>query len=87
MPMTADDIRTHIVATPFQPFWINVADGRRIPVRARDFILISPQGRMVDVYQPNDAHDILDIFYITGVSLDPVPPVPPANGQPEASKA
>jgi hypothetical protein len=85
--MTANEIREHIVTQPFRPFWIHVADGRRIAVRARDFILISPQGRQVDVYQPDDAHDILDIFHITGVSFDPMPPAPAANGQAQPSNA
>jgi hypothetical protein len=86
MVMTADDIRKHIVATPFRPFWIHVADGRQIAVRARDFILVSPQGRLVDIYQPDDAQDILEVFHVTGVSFEPAPPVA-ANGQTQPSTA
>ena len=84
--MTSDEIRKHIVATPFKPFWIHVADGRRIAVRARDFILVSPQGRLVDIYQPDDAHDILEVFHVTGVSFDPVPSVA-VNEQAQPSTA
>ena len=71
--MTAGEIRKHIVAQPFRPFFLHVADGRRIPVVGRDFALVSPRGRLVDVYQPDDAHDILDAFLVTGVSFDPPP--------------
>lgn len=85
--MIVDEIRKHIVANPFRPFWIQVADGRHVAVRARDFVLVSRQGRLVDVYQPDDAHDILDVFHISGVSFDPLPPAPPANGQPEPQTA
>ena len=85
--MSAEEIRKHIIAAPFRPFWIHIADGRRVPVRARDFVLLSPQGRLVDVYQPDDAHDIFDVHLITSVSFDAVPLAPSANGQSEPSKA
>ena len=84
--MFADDIRKNIIATPFRPFWLHVADGRRIAVHARDFALVSPQGRLVTVYQPDDAQDILEVFHITGVSFDAVPTVA-TNGQPHSSNA
>lgn len=73
--MSSGEIKRHIIAQPFRPFYLNVADGRKIPVVGRDFALVSPQGRLVDVYQPDDTHDILDVFLITGISFDP-PPVP-----------
>ena len=74
--MTSQEIKKHITAHPFRPFYLHVSDGRRIPVVGRDFALVSPTGRLVDVYQPDDAHDILDVFLITGVSFDPPPPAP-----------
>ena len=67
--MTSETIRNHITAVPFRPFVLHTADGRAIPVHARDFILISPLGLTVDVYQPNDSQDILDVRLITGVSF------------------
>ena len=76
--MHTTEIRRHVVAQPCRPFAIDMADGRRIPVYGRDFILISPAGRYVDVYQPDEAHDILDALFITGVSYDPTPS-PPAD--------
>ena len=77
--MTAEQIRQHITAAPFTPFYLRTGDGRRIPVHARDFILISPLGWTVDVYQPDDRHDILDTALITEISFDP----PPANIAPQ----
>ena len=73
--MNTSEVRRHIVATPFGPFAIHMADGRRIPVFARDFIMISPAGRYVDVYQPDESHDILDALFISGVSYDAKPAV------------
>lgn len=69
--MHTNEIRQHIMAQPFRPFSIHMADGRCIPVIARDFILISPTGRYVNVYQPDETHDILDALFITGVSFAP----------------
>lgn len=74
--MTADEIRRQITMLPFRPFALHVADGRTIPVRARDFILVSPLGFTVDVYQPDDRHDILDTSLITSISFDPPAPQP-----------
>jgi hypothetical protein len=69
--MSADELRRCIVASPFRPFTLNIADGRRIPVIGRDFILIAPEkGRTVLVFQSNDDFDILDSMLITGVSFE-----------------
>jgi hypothetical protein len=84
--MTADELRKHINTQPLRTFTIHVADGRRVPVVHRDFILVSPKGRLVDVYQPDDAHDILDVMLITGLEFGP--PSPPAGaGQPSSQKS
>lgn len=66
--MTADEIRRQITAVPFRPFVLHIADGRTIPVHARDFIMVSPQGWIVDVFQPDEGHDILDTSLITGIT-------------------
>jgi hypothetical protein len=67
--VTADEIRKHIKAVPFRPFTLNVADGREIPVFDRDFIILSPSGRVVEVYQKDDSSDYLDTSLITGVGF------------------
>ncbi len=69
--MTADTIREHITAVPFRPFTLHIADGRAIPVHARDFILVSPLGTFVDVYQRDDRQDVLYTELITGIGFDP----------------
>jgi hypothetical protein len=69
--MSADELRKCIVASPFRPFTLNVADGRRIPVMGRDFIRLAPEtGRTLVVYQRNDEFDILDTMLITGLSFE-----------------
>jgi hypothetical protein len=69
--MSVDEIKKCIVAAPFQPFTLEIADGRRIPVIGRDFILAPPEkGRTVIVYQHNGSFDLLDAMLITGVSFE-----------------
>lgn len=41
--MSIEELRNNIVASPFVPFTLNIADGRRIPVVGRDFILVPPR--------------------------------------------
>jgi hypothetical protein len=80
--MSAEELRRHMAAVPFRPFTLNVADGRRIPVLATDFMLISPSGRITDVFQPDDSHDLLDTLMITGISFDAASAVPPSSKPP-----
>lgn len=83
--MSAGEIRKYITAAPFRPFVLHVSDGRAISVHARDFIMISPLGSIVDVFQPDEEHDILATGAITGITLrPPADPQPVAPAQPEA---
>jgi hypothetical protein len=78
--MPLDELRKCIVASPFVPFTLNIADGRRIPVTGRDFILVPPEkGRIVLVYQRNGEFDMLDAMLITGVSFESAANVPPSS--------
>ena len=58
--MTIDQIRSLYQAVPFRPFVMHLADGREIPVVHRDFIIASPNGREVIVYQPDNSFNIVD---------------------------
>jgi hypothetical protein len=69
--MTAEQIRTLVTAHPFQPFAIRLADGRQVPVRHRDFILIAPSGRTAIVYQPDDSFNIIDVLLVTDLEVQP----------------
>jgi hypothetical protein len=78
--MTVEELRHHIKARPFRPFSLHVADGRTILVSHHDFILVSPSGRIIYVFQPDDSHDILDIMLITGISFGPSPAPATSSG-------
>ena len=78
--MSIDEWRKCIVAAPFPPFILNIADGRRIAVFGRDFILIPPErGRTVVVYQKDGNFDLLDAMLITGVSFESVADASPLS--------
>jgi hypothetical protein len=78
--MQVDELRKCIVASPFIPFTLNIADGRRIPVTGRDFILVPPEkGRTVLVYQRSGEFDMLDAMLITGVSFEPASNISPPS--------
>ena len=83
--MSSEELRRHITAVPFRPLTINVADGRRIPVIGRDFILVSPSGRTAYVFQRDDSHDLLDMLLITGISFDAAAAAPPSPSTPNAT--
>jgi hypothetical protein len=78
--MSVDELRKCVVASPFRPFTLNIADGRRIPVVGRDFILMAPdKGRTLVVYQRNDDFDILETMLITGVSFESAASTSPSS--------
>ena len=63
--MKIDEIRNLRDALQFQPFALHLADGRAISVRHRDFLMTSPSGRTMIVYQPDDSFDVVDVMLIT----------------------
>ena len=50
---------------------MHLADGRRIPVVHREFFAISPSGRTVTVYQPDDSMNIIDLLLVTDPEVRP----------------
>ena len=67
--MTADQLRALREANPFRPFTIHLADGRVLDVPHRDFVSLSPSGRIVIVYQPNDAFSVVDLYLVTELEV------------------
>jgi hypothetical protein len=75
--MKIDEIRNLRNAVRFQPFSLHLADGCAIPVRHRDFLMTSPSGRTVIVYQPDDSFDIVYVMLITSLRVKSL------NGRPK----
>ena len=67
--MTIEKLQAVLHASPFQPFTIYMADGRRIHVPHRDFISHSPSGRTVIVEHKDDTHSVLDLLLMTELKV------------------
>jgi hypothetical protein len=79
--MTVERFKQALNNTPFRPFTIFTADGQSIPVVSREFASLSPSGRTVVVFDPQDRMNILDLLLVTNLQVEQ------ANGdQPKKKK-
>jgi hypothetical protein len=69
--MTIEQIRKFYEAQPFQPFVIHLADGREIPIPSREFMMTSPTGRTIGVYQADGTANIIDLLLVTDLEMKP----------------
>ena len=69
--MPIEQVRNMYQAVPFKPFVLHLADGRNVPVVHHDFIIASPSGRTVIVYQPDESFNIIDLHLVTDLELKP----------------
>jgi hypothetical protein len=67
--MTIEQLRHFYDSQPFLPFLMHLADGRSIPIRHRDFIMPAPSGRTVNVYQPDDSFNVIDLLLATDLEV------------------
>jgi hypothetical protein len=68
--MTIEKVRELWKAEPFQKFTIHLADGRNLAVNHREFLAMSPSGRTVIVYQPDDSHNMIDLLLVTDLEVN-----------------
>jgi hypothetical protein len=69
--MTAEQVRTMRDANPFRPFTIHLADGQTFHVPHRDFVSLSPTGRIIIVYGANDSANVVDLYLVTSLKVEP----------------
>jgi hypothetical protein len=69
--MTIEQIRKFYEAQPFQPFVIHLADGREIPIPSREFMMTSPTGRTMVVYQADGTANFIDLLLVTDLEVKP----------------
>lgn len=69
--MTIEQIRNAYERLPFDPFVIHLADGRAVPVMAREFISPAPNGRTIVVWQPDSSMNIIDLLLVTDLEFKP----------------
>ena len=67
--MTIEQVKQLYNSTPFKPFIIHLADGRRIPVKHREFMATAPSGRTIVVYEPDDSFNIIDLLLVTSLGV------------------
>ena len=46
-----------------------MANGRKIPVKHREFMALAPSGRTAYVYQTNDDSEVVDVALVTSLEL------------------
>ena len=69
--MTIEQVRNVANAQPFVPFVVHLAEGREIPVAHRDFIAMSPTGRILTIFYAQDRSAFVDVLLITDLELRP----------------
>jgi hypothetical protein len=69
--MTTEQLRTAHRSKPFRPFNIRMADGRTFSIPHPDFLSVSPVGRTVVIYHPDDSASIVDLLLMTELELSP----------------
>ena len=69
--MIIDDFKRLLNAEPFIPFFIHLADGRRIAVRHPDLASSSSTGRVVHVFHgPTDSSIFIDTGRVKALELE-----------------
>jgi hypothetical protein len=71
MRVILKDLRDVMHARPFRPFWLCLADGRKLHVAHPDYIAVSPTGRGVTVYSPDPEGglEIADLLLVTRITF------------------
>jgi hypothetical protein len=67
--MLSETIREYLRAAPFEPFVIQMNDGRRLKVPHPDFAALSPNGARLFVFRPdaNDAGIALSTLLVASI--------------------
>lgn len=69
--MNAEQIRQFSRATPFVPFLLILADGRKVLVRHPEFLSFSPGDRTLVVHQLDESFELVDLLSITRLERAP----------------
>ena len=70
--MLGQSIREHLRAAPFEPFVIQMTDGRRFAVPHPEFAAINPQGTQFVAFRENGTPITLSTLLIA--SVEPMEP-------------
>jgi len=78
MPVTVAKLSEVLGTQPFEPFTINVADGRDIRVPHPDFVSADPKGRVMHVFQEDGRSEFIDFMVVTSIE--------PGDGKPRRGR-
>jgi hypothetical protein len=67
--MTLEEFRKVWRAEPFQPFIINVTDGRNVYVARSEYVCRSPSGKTIIVNLPDDSFEFIEIAQADSLTL------------------
>ena len=70
--MSPDRLREKIHATPFVSFSVEMTGGKRVRVKGRDYVILSPAGRTLIVYDDTERVEMLDVSRIADLADDGV---------------
>lgn len=76
--MHREELRNLMRAQPFRPFTIHLPEGRQVQVVHHDFALLSPDGRTLLAYGPDNSLNMIDVMLIASIEVGP----PPAASNP-----
>jgi hypothetical protein len=71
--MKDEEIRRLLRARPFVPFTVHLPEGRSVHVSHPDFALVSPQGRTMLAYEPDESFNMIDVMLIASIEVGPPP--------------
>ena len=66
--MSPDRLREKIHATPFVPFVVEMMGGKRVRVKGRDYVILSPAGRTLIVYDDTERVEMLEVSQIIDIA-------------------
>jgi hypothetical protein len=71
--MTREELIRVRNAVPFQPFMIHLAGGRSLMVPHRDFTVVPPGGRVIEVFVKNGVRHLVDLMLVTDLEVTSAP--------------
>jgi hypothetical protein len=65
--MTIEQLRAMHQARPFQPFDIQLADGRAVPISNPELLAVIPPGRTAIAVHPDGNFEVIDLLLVIGL--------------------
>ena len=69
--MTIERLRATTREQPFRDFTIDMVDGQVFPVAHPDCVAVSPTGRTMIVFQPDDSSSVVDLLLMSELEVLP----------------